>query len=707
MTEQETGVKVFSIKSPQKLAWNPEMAHQLMVRMYALSSVAFMIQATPDDINWRFQCYAKDAERVSSIFSTLFPSVQIDLVPGEDALCSWYYWVDGILPYIYPLRGVMDMKRIDPLAGLVKAISKLKSGERCLYIADFKWVSDQKIFDLGREMLDSFNPTYRMGNNKFSATLKHASIQIGITAATKGRANYIADSIFQALAPFNLEGGNKLVRPGEKTHFLVLTAEEMAAFWHLPNEQYTEPIISWTDLLIPAPLRLAENKEGVLLGDNTIAGKSVPIYLYPGDRFTHMNIVGKTGVGKSTLMHNLIHQDIAAGKGVGVVDPHGRLITDILRTSIPDDRIDDVVLIDIADEAHPPPLNPLSAPDGDTARAGGQVIAILDKVGERGLTPLMVDTLTAAFTTLKNETTPTPIDVSKLFSDLNFRYKLLNKLDDFISLQFWNEFEGKSPSEQQKQTSTILYRIRQLYRNEILRFMTCRPESFNFAKLMSQKKIILMSLGVDELLVPATEKQILGATLVSQLQMHHLLAARQQSSGKLPFYLYIDEVQNFVTSSLNFIFEEARKFGLSLTVGNQYLGQLTGKTLDSIMGTVGATVAFQVGLSDAKVLAPYYRPEFDVDDLVNLDIFKTAVKIRYRGETLPGFSIANRPPPADTNTPEAIEREQQIRQRSRELYTPTTKEEIRAWLDKRYPRPKFGQTTSSSPEPGGDDDWRT
>src|SRR5690606_11791792 len=135
--------------------------------------------------------------------------------------------------------------------------------------------------------------------------------------------------------------------------------------------------------------------------------------------------------------------------------------------------------------------------------------------------------------------------------------------------------------------------------------------------------------GMDEEQIPERERNLIGAILVSQLQM----AAMKHLDRPHPFYVYIDEVQNFVTTSLDKVFSEARKYGLSLTVANQYLKQLTGSTLEAMMSNVGAMVAFQCGLDDARHLAPYLAPGFTAEDLVNLDKYQAAVKLRVMGET--------------------------------------------------------------------------
>jgi DNA helicase HerA-like ATPase len=144
-----------------------------------------------------------------------------------------------------------------------------------------------------------------------------------------------------------------------------MSPEELAALWHLPHEGFGVPEIAWAPgRQLPASSETARIAEGVVLGENRYAGRKREIRLPYADRATHVYVVGKTGVGKSTLLHHVIRQDIAAGKGVGVIDPHGRLVRDILRSSIPPEREDDVVIVDLAQANYPPPLNPFAVPEG-------------------------------------------------------------------------------------------------------------------------------------------------------------------------------------------------------------------------------------------------------------------------------------------------------------------------------------------------------
>lgn len=305
----------------------------------------------------------------------------------------------------------------------------------------------------------------------------------------------------------------------------------------------------------------------------------------------------------------------------------------------------------------------------------------------------MTNALTSALTTLQVETPATVRDVNRLFLDAAYREQLLSRIEETTVKEFWyEEFENFSTGQQQQVRDPIVYRMRVFYSNPYLYPIICHPDAIDFAALMQQNKIILVSLAMDEQRIPELERQLLGAMIVSQLQIAGM-------SGKLrstAFYLYIDEVQKFITTSLDQVFSEAGKYRVSMTVANQYMGQLSGSTLDAIMGNTGATIAFRCGIEDARMLAPHMQPNFTVDDLVNLDQFQAVVKMQSGEFTQPAFSLSTQKPYSPEDAIQAEETEKRIRQLSIEQYTPRSCAEVMAWLNARYLSSPTPPTDASS-----------
>jgi len=469
---------------------------------------------------------------------------------------------------------------------------------------------------------------------------------------------------------------------------LVLEPKEIATLWHLPHQGFSAPTITWSRPQVRLPNDAGGKREGICLGINEYAGRNELVYMPLKDRSGHISVIGKAGVGKSTFLHQLIHQDIMQNRGVAVIDPHGTLVRDILRVSIPPTRDKDVVVLDLANEAYPPPMNLLTVPVGIArGNAASLVMAVVKKFYE-GFEGRMADTLWAALITIMEDDTPTVRDVSRLFRDPTYRARLVAKLKNIMAEDFWADFEQQSDGQQEQMSYPVKQRMRAFYGSEVLYPVMCHPQSLNFASLIAQNKILLISLKADESRVPESEQRLLGSALMSQLQ----LAIMGRKTVPSTFYLYVDEAQYFVTTPLNTILSESRKFGLSLVLANQYLKQLVGDTLDAVMGNIGAMVVFQCGLEDARAIAPYMAPGFDAEALINLDKYEAAVKMRFADRTQPAFSLSLRDPllPEGSLT-NALTRENYLRQLSIKNYTPKSRAEVLAWLEHRYPRP----TTSS------------
>ncbi|MCZ7545111.1 MAG: type IV secretion system DNA-binding domain-containing protein [Anaerolineae bacterium] len=341
-----------------------------------------------------------------------------------------------------------------------------------------------------------------------------------------------------------------------------LSPAELAALWHLPHDRFSAPKINWLPgHQVAMSTDLASNRQGVCLGTGWFSGGARKVYMPDEDRATHTAIVGKNGVGKSTLLHHLIHQDIHAGRGVAVIDPHGTLVRDILQCSVPVNREGDVVILDLANEDYPPPLNPLAVPQGvEHAHAASQLMAVLHKYGSFEDTVTVAPTLWAALVTLWQEKTPTVRDVGRLFFNEAYRYDLMDRMDNPVAEEFWERFEEKKPGEQDKLATPVLNRLSTFYGNSTLYPIMCHPEALDSSSLIDQGKIILVSLKAEEKKLPPQEQYLLGAVLLSQLQ----IAVMDRSPDPAPFYLYIDEVQHFVTTALDTMFSEARKRGLAL-----------------------------------------------------------------------------------------------------------------------------------------------
>jgi len=425
----------------------------------------------------------------------------------------------------------------------------------------------------------------------------------------------------------------------------------------------------------------ARRQEGVKLGENIYQGKTQPVYLPYPDRVTHINVIGRTRVGKTTLLQHIIHQDIAGGKGVGVIDPHGDLVKSILESSIPTDREKDVVLLDLADAEFPVGLNLLTRPEGAPVEAAvTQALGIIKRMFEdQWSATRMEDAIYSALASLVNVQGATIRDLPRLFLDEAYRHKVLARLTDDVALEFWHEeFEPMSDGLRLQMVQPIMNRVRRFYRHKPIRNIVCQKDCLDFRRIMDRGMIFLASLAGEG---GGTEGATIGTALISKIQLAAMTRASLPPEQRRPYYLVIDEVQNFTTTSLPVIFSEAAKYGLSLTVANQFLGQLEGPTLGAILGNTGTTVIYGIGQPDAPKLGPYVRPVFDTDTLINLDRFHSVVKMQVGGQTAPAFSMMGLPPPDKPD--DAQERWRRIKEHSRATYA-RAQDEVEEELKQRF-----------------------
>lgn len=735
-----------TISLPHQTQWDATRASQFMHQMLlGFNCLAFRIKATSHSMEWQIlDPLEGDPLPLENAVRASYPEATIKIDDfGVGELAEQYPLYRAVLKYdqlvetfLAPILYVNDIKSPDPLSHVAEIMGNLLDGERIYYYVfvtgfapeAYKWGEKQlerKVFD---GTLTGFIDPYKVEKYrtdltrvcliKLSQRLYHASLFVQVDTLNPDRLlsllmidNQIvafdrpqfgslgllnvqpaltvndaeADWKTSALGQYStfteqhksLWGRNK--RPVE--YDLILEAREIAALWHLPHEEFTAPTIQWSYGTVRIPPVMQGKRDGICIGENIFAGRTEPIFVPERTRDTHIAIIGKTGMGKTTLMHHLIHQDIVAGHGVAVIDPHGQLVADVLRYSIPHQREQDVVVLDLADEAYPIPLNLLSVPPGiDRGNAAGQLMGVLHRLYDFASAPTVADSLWACLVTLLHEDGATIRDVGRLFKDTQYREQLLSRVTNAAALEYWDRFALMTGTEQI--VRPVLWRLRSLYGNSVLYPILCHTNTLDFASMVEQKKILLVSLKADEGRIPSREQNLLGLILLTQLQQ--TVMARRPGSHE--YYLYVDEVQHFVTTTFDTLLSEARKYGLSLTTANQYLKQLAGHMLDSIMSNVGTMIAFQCGLEDSRLLAPYFAPGFDAEHLMHLNQYEAAVTTRYQNRSLPAFSLQTLPPGTqNTPTARAQEREAYLRDLSRKTYIPQSREEVLASLSARYP----------------------
>ena len=427
----------------------------------------------------------------------------------------------------------------------------------------------------------------------------------------------------------------------------ILNISELASVYHLPHTSVETPNIVWaTSKTAEPPAKLpvltgeASNDENVsAFGLTNFRGINHQFGLLRRDRSRHVYIIGQTGAGKSGLLELLALSDIFYNQGYCIIDPHGDFAIDNLRF-IPESRVKDVVYFNPADTAFPVAFNPLEVSDpAKKPNICSEVIGVLKRMFGDSWGPRLEHILRYTLLALLDRPETTLLDISRLLTDKDFRKETLEYCNDVTVLQFWkHEFGQWNEKQVNESIAPVLNKVGAFTANPIIRNIIGQPKSsFDIRKIMDEGKILVVNLSKG--LIGEDNAAILGAFLVTKVQ----LAAMSRSDipeikDRRPFYLYVDEFQNFATDSFAVILSEARKYGLNLTVANQYVAQMTDSVRDAVFGNVGTTISFRVSADDAPILIKQFEPTFEESDIIQLNNRHFVISMIINGEKVPAFS---------------------------------------------------------------------
>ena len=356
------------------------------------------------------------------------------------------------------------------------------------------------------------------------------------------------------------------------------------------------------------------------------------------DRRYHMYVVGKTGVGKSTLLLNMISQDIQNNEGLAVLDPHGDLIEKALK-AIPESRIKDLIYFNPQYEEQTLYFNPLEVLNpSERHLVVSSLVSVFKKIWAESWGPRLEYILRNSLSTLVEFSNSTLVDLERILQDRDFRMRVIARLKNEQLKNFWiNEFEKYPPRFQQEAIAPIQNKIGQFLNNPVLREIVGQPKSsFNIREIMDSGKILLVNLSKGR--IGEDCSALLGAMLITKIGLTALSRQDTPEEKRRDFYLYIDEFPNFATSSFGNILSESRKYRLNLILANQYLNQVDENIRNAVFGNVGTIVSFKVGLEDAKFLAEEFYPKFSQEDLINLPCYGIYLKMMIDGKVSKPFS---------------------------------------------------------------------
>ncbi len=389
-----------------------------------------------------------------------------------------------------------------------------------------------------------------------------------------------------------------------------------------------------------------EEQELTILGQTKFRGNSRKFGIRQDDRRRHVYIVGKTGVGKTTFLENMVAQDIQNGHGVCLIDPHGDAVENLLNV-VPPNRINDVIYFDPSDVDHPVAFNVLEAPDpAYKYLVASGLVSSLKKIWADSWGPRLEYILRNTILALLDYPGSTILGILRMLSDKSFRKKVIDKIEDTVVKSFWiDEFAQYNERFRSEAVSPIQNKVGQLLSSAIIRNIMAQPKStFDMADIMNNQKILLVNVSKGK--IGEDNSALLGAMMINRLQLAAMDRAKMPEDERKDFYLYVDEFQNFATESFADILSEARKYRLNLTMAHQYIAQMEEEVADAVFGNVGTLVSFRVGAPDAEQLELEFTPTFLQTDLVNLDKYNAYIKLMIDGISSKPFSMETLPPEA-------------------------------------------------------------
>lgn len=515
-------------------------------------------------------------------------------------------------------------------------------------------------------------------SEKIKHTIYSVNIRVVASSVDSTRSSQIINEIKSAFNQFNEPLGNSIYfndisekrlpdffhdfsyRLFDEKNVLPLNLRELTSMYHFPEGIESSSQLKSTSIVeAPAPQEMT--REGALIGVNNYRGLQTEIHFAPKDRLRHFYVIGQTGTGKTTLLKNMIVQDIKAGHGVCFIDPHGTDIQDIL-AQIPKDRIDDVIYFDPAYTARPMGLNMLEF----DRRFPEQKTFVVDEMLSifRKLFGAVPESMGPAFEQYFRNAClliledpdggATILEIGRVMADKTFRDSLLAKSKNPIINQFWASAE-KTTGDQglANYVPYITNKFDVFVTNEIMRPIIAQEKSaFNFREIMDSKKIFLVNMSKGRL--GEINANLIGLIIVGKILMAALSRVDSFGQDLPPFYLYIDEFQNVTTNSISQILSEARKYKLGLTIAHQFIKQLDDGIRDAVFGNVGSIATFRVGVDDAEFLAKQLEPVFTAQDIIKIENYNSYMKMLVNGMPVKPFSMSTIVP--EEGNPDIVEK---------------------------------------------------
>lgn len=680
---------------PRGRGYPQDLAEQFLLNLaQANFPVCLEFTASGGHVAVHLSVDATDAATVTTLLNSHYPDVVVTpdtespsehawaAAAGESLIVEFGLAEECVLP----LRSYRSFEP-DPLIGAIASLASMGRDEvACLHIlferARQPWaqcIRHAVTTADGRPFFANSPELTREAVAKLASPLYGAVIRAAACSPHAERPRQLIRQIAGALTVLDKPGGNRLIPLDNELYTdatqhwddfqgrvsrrsgMLLSADELLSLVHLPG-----PSVNTSALVRTArrTKRAPETARGTLvMGENLHAGESVSVGLGLEQRLRHTHLIGASGTGKSTLLANMIRQDIQASRGVGVLDPHGDLIDTVL-ADIPPERSDDVVLLDLADDQYPVPFNILSAhSELDKTLLASDLTAVFQRLATSWGDQMTAVLANAILAFLESTRGGTLADLRRFLVEKPYREEFLTTVEDPEVCYYWQHEYALTSGKPQ---GSVVTRLNTFLRPKSLRYMVAHGENrLNVGDIMDSGKIFLAR--IPQGAIGEENAYLLGTLLVSAFHRSALARQEKGAENRRPFFLYIDEFHHFVTPSMAQILSGARKYAMGLILAHQELRQLEGRDSDvasAVLSNPGTRVCFRLGDQDARKLESGFG-FFQASDLQSLGVGQAIGRIE-RSEFDFNLDV---PMPPEARSPDEVEHAvAEIRKRSRARY---------------------------------------